>query len=82
LEHTSTELAAQEDRAVRPAGDTTENTTPTPRRKAKTVRDKITGERGKVVRVYREGWLLAEMEDGTWSLYKPDEVELVMEGGR
>jgi hypothetical protein len=60
---------------VRPAGDTTERATPTPSRKAKRVRDKITHKRGTVIRVYSEGWLLTEMEDGTWSLFKPDEVE-------
>jgi len=53
-----------------------------PSRERKTIRDKLTRERGKVVRVYREGWLLAEMEDGTWSLFKPEEVELVKEGGK
>ena len=51
----------------------------TPSREAKIVRDKITHKRGKVVRVYNDGWLLVEMEDGTWSLFKPDEIELVKE---
>ncbi|HEV8713918.1 MAG TPA: hypothetical protein VGX03_13965 [Candidatus Binatia bacterium] len=57
-----------------------ENAIFTPSRKAKIVRDKVTHKRGKVVRVYDNGWLLVEMEDGTWGLFKPDEVEPVERG--
>jgi hypothetical protein len=67
---------------MRSTGGTEKKMTLFPSRERKTIRDKLTHERGKVVRVYREGWLLAEMEDGTWSLFKPEEVELVKEGGR
>lgn len=53
-----------------------------PSRERKMIQDRLTHERGQVVRVYGEGWLLAEMEDGTWRLFKLDEIELVKEGGR
>jgi hypothetical protein len=54
----------------------------TPSHERITIQDRRTQARGQVVRVYPEGWLLAEMEDVTWSLFTREEVEVVQAGDR
>ncbi len=61
--------------AVRLTVGAREKTTPRPSREGQPIRDKITPERGEVIRVYSDGWLLVERADGKPGLFQPQEVE-------